>query len=204
MTTYIHRYNALQRVLHWTVAASFFVLLLSGLGLFAHAFYKYFDFFGGAERGILFHKWAGIIFLVSSILLFLGNVREVCRFDKDDARWFAALGGYLSRKKPHLPQGKYNAGQKLFGIFSILATLTMAATGLVIWDATAFDRNLTQFSLMLHGLFFILFMMFVIVHIYLGSIGNPGTIEGMLWGRVKPAWAKKHAIKWYKEIMGEK
>jgi len=29
-------------------------------------------------------------------------------------------------------------------------------------------------------------------------------MEGMLWGRVKTVWAKKHAIKWYKEIMGEK
>ena len=203
MTQYVHRFNAVQRVLHWTAAGSFFVLLLSGLGLFAHAFFNYFDFFGGPVRGILFHKWAGIIFLSSSVLLFLGNAREVCRFDKDDRRWFAALGGYFSRKKPELPQGKYNAGQKLFGIFSILATLVMGATGLMIWNPIAYDRSLTQFSFMLHGLFFILFMMAAIVHIYLGSIGNPGTLEGMLWGRVKTIWAKKHAIKWYKEVTGK-
>ena len=203
MTQYVHRFNAVQRVLHWTAAGSFFVLLLSGLGLFAHAFFNYFDFFGGPVRGILFHKWAGIIFLSSSVLLFLGNAREVCRFDKDDRRWFAALGGYFSRKKPELPQGKYNAGQKLFGIFSILATLVMGATGLMIWNPIAYDRSLTQFSFMLHGLFFILFMMATIVHIYLGSIGNPGTLEGMLWGRVKTIWAKKHAIKWYKEVTGK-
>ncbi len=203
MTQYIHRYNALQRVLHWTVAGSFFVLLFSGLGLFAHAFFNYFDFFGGPVRGILFHKWAGVIFLSSSVLLFLGNAKEVCHFDGDDGKWFAALGGYFTRKKPHLPQGKYNAGQKLFGIFSIIATLVMGATGLVIWDAVAFDRGLTQVSLMLHGLFFILFMMGIIVHIYLASIGNPGTIQGMLWGKVQVVWAKKHAIKWYKEVVGK-
>ena len=203
MTKYVHRFNAVQRVLHWTAAGSFFVLLLSGLGLFAHAFFNYFDFFGGPVRGILFHKWAGVIFFSSSVLLFLGNVREVCRFDKDDRRWFAALGGYFSRKKPELPQGKYNAGQKLFGIFSILAALVMGATGLMIWNPIAYDRSLTQFSFMLHGLFFILFMMAAIVHIYLGSIGNPGTLEGMLWGRVKTIWAKKHAIKWYKEVTGK-
>jgi formate dehydrogenase subunit gamma len=41
----------------------------------------------------------------------------------------------------------------------------------------------------------------VIVHVYLASIGNPGTLEGMLWGRVKKIWARKHASKWYEETV---
>ncbi len=197
---YVNRFNAFERVLHWIVAVSFFVLLVSGLGLFSPAFFNYFDFFGGPERGILFHKWAGIVFLISSVLLFLSHSGQIIRFDQDDRKWIAACGGYLSRKKKDIPQGKFNAGQKLFGIFSFLATLVMGATGLMIWDPTALDRGLTQFSFMLHGLFFVLFMMGVIIHIYLGSIGNPGTLEGMLWGQVRKVWAKKHHIKWYKEV----
>ncbi len=199
MARYIERFNTAQRVLHWIVAAAFFILVISGLGLFAHAFFNYFDFFGGPENGILFHKWSAIVFLVASVLLFFTNAKEICRFDKDDSKWFKHLGGYLSREKIEIPQGKYNAGQKLFGIFSILATLVMAVSGFIIWDPTALGRALTQFSLMIHGLFFVLFMMAIIIHIYLGSIGNPGTLEGMLWGRVREIWAKKHAIKWYKD-----
>ncbi len=203
MAQYVNRFNTFERVLHWTVALSFFILVFTGLGLFAHSFFEYFDFFGGPQQGILFHKWAGIIFFVSSVLLFVSNVKETCRFDKDDVTWITKGGGYLSRKEQQIPQGKYNAGQKLFGLFSFAATLVMGATGLVIWNPAAMDRGLTQFSLMFHGLFFVLFMMGAVVHIYLGSIGNPGTLEGMLWGQVRKVWAKKHHIKWFKEVSGD-
>lgn len=200
MSRYVDRFTAKERVLHWVLAISFFVLVISGLGLYAHTFFGYFDFFGGPQQGILAHKIAGIVFLASSVLLFLVHAKETCHFDADDRKWFSVMGGYLSRAKTEIPQGKFNAGQKLFALFSILATVVMGLTGLVIWDPTAMGRGLTQFSLMLHGLFFTLFMMGAVVHIYLATIGNPGTLEGMLWGQVKKVWAKKHAIKWYKDI----
>lgn len=200
MPASVHRFNVRDRVLHWTVSAAFFVLVFSGLGLYAHTFYGYFNFFGGPEQGILFHKWAAIIFLVSSVLLFFSHARETTRFDDDDRRWLRAFGGYLDRGGEEIPQGKFNAGQKLFALFAFVAALVMAATGLVIWDPTAFGRGLTRFSLMLHGLFFTLFVMGAIVHIYLATLGNPGTLEGMLWGRVRRIWAKKHSSKWYKAV----
>lgn len=204
MSKYVQRFNAFDRVVHWSLAVAFFILVFSGVGLFAHTFYNYFDFFGGPEQGILVHKIAGIVFLITSVLLFFCHAKDTCRFDSDDRKWFAAFGGYLSKEDSHIPQGKFNAGQKLFGIFSFLATLVLGATGFVIWNPTAMGRELTQFSLMLHGLFFVLIMMAAVVHIYLATIGNPGTADGMLWGYVKKVWAKKHAIKWYREVSGEK
>ncbi len=203
MSKYVERFNAFDRVVHWVLAIAFFLLVFSGLGLFAHTFFNYFDFFGGPEQGILAHKIAGIVFLITSVLLFLGHAKETIRFDSDDGKWMRAFGGYLSKEESKIPQGKFNAGQKLFALFSIVATLVMGITGFIIWDPTAMDRGLTQFSLMLHGLFFILFMMGAVVHIYLATIGNPGTVDGMLWGHVKKIWAKKHASKWYKEVTGE-
>lgn len=200
MSKYVDRFTAKERILHWMLAAAFFVLVLSGLGLYAHTFFGYFDLFGGPHQEILAHKVAAVVFFSCSVLLFFSHARETSRFDEDDRRWFSSLGGYLSREKTDIPQGKFNAGQKLFGLFSFFATLVMGLTGLVIWDPTAMSRGLTQFSLMLHGLFFTLFMMGVVVHVYLASIGNPGTLEGMLWGQVKKVWARKHASKWYEEI----
>ena len=200
MSKYVERFNAFDRVVHWVLAVAFFVLVFSGLGLFAHTFFGYFDFFGGPEQGILAHKIAGIVFLITSILLFFAHAKETIRFDSDDGKWIKECGGYLSKEDSHVPQGKFNAGQKLFALFSIVATIVLGITGFIIWDPTAMDRGMTQFSLMLHGLFFILFMMGAVVHIYLATIGNPGTVDGMLWGHVKKVWAKKHAIKWYREV----
>ncbi len=203
MSNYVKRFSAFDRVVHWVLAVAFFVLVFSGIGLFAHTFFKYFDFFGGPQQGMLAHKIAGVVFLITSVLLFLAHAKDTCRFDSDDAKWFSKFGGYLSREKSVLPQAKFNAGQKLFALFAIVAAIVLGLTGFVLWDPTSMSRGLTQMSLMLHSLFFVLFMVGAVVHIYLATIGNPGTAEGMLWGQVKKVWAKKHASKWYKELAGE-
>ncbi len=203
MSNYVDRFNAFERVLHWVLAVTFLVLLLTGLGLFAQSFFGLFTLFGGPQQSIQVHKITGIIFLVSSVLLFFAHAKDTCSFDGDDAKWIGAFGGYLSRSKTDIPQGKFNAGQKLFALFSFVATVVLGITGLIIWDPLAMERGLTQTSLMLHGLFFVLFVMGSVVHIYLATIGNPGTAEGMLWGQVKKIWARKHASKWYEKVAGK-
>lgn len=197
----IDRFSTFGRVLHWTVALSFFLLIFSGIGLYAHIFFGFFHLFVGPEQGILIHKWAGVVFFVCSILLFLSHIADTLRFDGDDFIWIGKLGGYLSRKHQDIPQGKFNAGQKLFGIFTFIATLVMGVTGWIVWHQTDYSRELVQLSLMLHSLFFALFTMSMVVHIYLGTIGNPGTASGMLWGQVSKNWAKTHASKWYQKMV---
>ena len=192
MRNYIDRFTTFDRVLHWLVAITFFLLVLSALGLYAHTFFGYFDFFGTPQQGIMVHKWSGIIFFVSSVLLFMRHAAETCRFDADDRIWIKeALAERLS----------FLSSEKLSRImWRRFWPGVMGVTGLVIWEPTAFAREFTQVSLLLHCLFFTLFMMAAIVHIYLASVGNPGTLEGMLWGQVKKIWAKKHASKWYRDI----
>jgi cytochrome b subunit of formate dehydrogenase len=43
-------------------------------------------------------------------------------------------------------------------------------------------------------------VMLMVVRIYLATIGNPGTLEGMLYGNVRRNWARTHHPKWYKEV----
>ncbi len=201
MSRYVERFNTSERVLHWFVTVTFFTQLLSGLGLFSRLFVGYLDLFGGGQTAILVHKSAGILFLASSLLLFLNHRKEIGTLDEDDRVWLSRLGGYLSREPFQENNGKFNAGQKLFGIFMGIATIFLGITGFLIWWPLFFPRSLVQVSLLVHGLIFILFIMIVIVHIYLATIGNPGTLDGMLWGRVSRPWARKHHGKWYKEIM---
>ncbi|HSL99524.1 MAG TPA: formate dehydrogenase subunit gamma [Candidatus Limnocylindria bacterium] len=203
MPKYVERFNTAERVLHWFVTLSFFTLLFSGLGLFARVFHEYFNLFGGGEGAILVHKYAGVVFFVSSLLLFLNHYKEMITFDEDDRTWFRQLGGYLSKDPEHIESGKFNAGQKVFGIFMGIATLLLGITGIINWFPLSFPRGIVQFSLMLHGLLFVLFIMIVIVHAYLTTIGNPGTLEGMLYGNVRKIWARMHHPKWHKEVSGK-
>ncbi|RNC67522.1 MAG: formate dehydrogenase subunit gamma [Desulfuromonadales bacterium] len=197
---YVERFSAKERVLHWFVTIAFFILVFSGLGLYSRLFTGWFDLFGGGKGAILFHKIAGLLFFASSLLLFLSHRKEITTFDEDDRDWVTKRGGYLSREEEHFNSGKFNAGQKLFGIFIGAATVALGVSGVFIWAPTAFPRLIVQFSLLLHGLTFVLAVMFVIVHIYLATIGNPGTLEGMLYGHVRRIWARKHHPKWYREV----
>lgn len=202
MSKYVERFQTPERVLHWIVTVSFFTLLLSGVGLYSRLFTGYFNMFGGGVNAILAHKTAGVIFFLSSICLFLKHLKDVSRFDEDDKEWFKTQGGYFSKGEPHFNVGKYNPGQKVFALFIGIATLILGATGLFIWFPLTFPRWLVQISLMTHGLLFVGSVMFVIVHIYLATIGNPGTIDAMLYGTVRRKWAMKHHPKWYKEVSG--
>ncbi len=53
MGKYVERFDTKERILHWFVAASFFTLLLSGLGLYSRLFHGYFDLFGGAGWSVM-------------------------------------------------------------------------------------------------------------------------------------------------------
>ena len=201
---YIDRFSTQERVLHWFVTATFFSLLLSGLGLYSRLFTGYFNLFGGGQNAIMVHKVAGVLFFLSSLALFLHNRSRVTDFNEDDREWFRQRGGYLSTEEVHLKVGKFNAGQKMFAVFIGAATAVLGVTGLFIWMPTLFPRWIVQLSLMLHGLMFVGSIMFVVVHVYLATIGNPGTLEAMLWGKVSRTWAKHHHPKWYKEVTEEK
>lgn len=204
MSKYVERFSVRERVLHWLVTVCFFTLLLTGLGLFSRLFHGYFTLFGGGQNAILIHKICGVIFFAGSLGMFLHYVKDVAKFDEDDMRWFRESGGYLSKSAGHFDIGKFNPGQKLFAIFIAAATLALGVTGVFIWSPTSFPRWIVQFSLLMHGLMFVGAIMFVIVHVYLATIGNPGTLQAMLYGHVGRRWAKNHHPKWYGEVTGEK
>ena len=204
MNDYVERFGVRDRVLHWFVTATFFTLLLSGVGLYSRLFNGYFNLFGGGQNAILFHKIAGVLFFVSSLFLFFSHWREITTYDDGDRAWVASRGGYLTREESHFDIGKFNPGQKLFGLFTGITTVVLGLTGIFIWAPLAFPRPIVQVSLLIHGFMFVQAVMFVIVHMYLATIGNPGTLDGMLYGHVLKKWARKHHPKWYKEVTEEK
>ena len=200
---YVKRYTPFDRLCHWTVAISFSILVFSGLGLFDKSFVNFLALMGGGAQAILIHKVAGIFFLVSSVTLSLMHAKDSFQFDKDDLGWLKVGGGYLTRGGKAPPMGKYNTGQKLFDIASLFSTLGLAATGWVIWYPLSYSRGLVQFCLVAHSLLFVFMSSAIVVHIYLGTVGNPGTMPGMLWGEVTVAWAKKHSPKWLAKMRAQ-
>ncbi len=95
--------------------------------------------------------------------------------------------------------GKLNTGQKFYYLAILAAGTAIAASGLVIWLLPG-TRMITLVSHLTHNLAFILFVVAIPAHAYLGTLANPGTFRIMVYGTVPIEFARKKYPKWMKEL----
>ncbi|MDD4241272.1 MAG: cytochrome b/b6 domain-containing protein, partial [Smithellaceae bacterium] len=150
---------------------------------------------------------AGAFFLLAfdRVLLF---VKRVFTFSLDDVRWFAVLGGYpqkllLGRKISVPPMGKYNSGQKLFGICVLIGGAVLIISGLALWAFPhLLPRAATAYLGLLHTFFGWLLTLFLPVHLFLGVYMADDFKAMILHGRIplaearemSPCWVEKEVI----------
>jgi formate dehydrogenase subunit gamma len=184
---------------HWILAISCILLIITGYG-FLFQIKQLYAVFGSNETMKLVHNWAGVVFTISLFATLFNYLHESLTFDADDWTWIKMGGGYLSRKHVKAPpMGKLNTGQKFYYIVILLAGICIAASGFAIWLIQG-NRSLTLVSHLVHNLAFILFVVAVPAHAYLGTLANPGTFRIMVYGTVPLEFAKKKYPKWMKEI----
>ena len=56
-----------------------------------------------------------------------------------------------------------------------------------------------QVANLVHALLGVVWICVAMGHIYLGTIGTEGTLDGMLKGRVSEEWARQHHDRWLAE-----
>lgn len=222
----VHRFSLIERVLHWTIAGTGILTILTGLGWYSKRSFGFLlTLFGGGETARLLHGVAGIILMAASIAL-IGVVwrRHVFRFIPEDWAWLKVSGGYLRRHnkaigsrpsarrdEPVPAQGFFNGGQKGWAILALALAALFLLSGLVIWWPDIAQNflgqqqvpiALTRWAYVLHDAAFIVFAPMVVFHMYLSTILNPGTFEAMTKGEVSALWALHHHPLWYAEVMG--
>ena len=184
---------------HWIMAVSCILLIITGYG-FLFQLKGVYALFGGNYAMKVVHNWSGVVFIVSLFATMFNYLRESLTFDADDWAWIKMGGGYLSKSaKKAPPMGKLNTGQKFYYLMILAAGIVIAASGFSIWQVQG-NRALTQVSHLVHNLAFILFVVAVPVHAYLGTLANPGTFRIMVYGTVPIEFARKKYPKWMKEI----
>jgi formate dehydrogenase subunit gamma len=57
---------------------------------------------------------------------------------------------------------------------------------------------------LVHGVIAVVFMAMSLGHIYIGTIGTQGALQGMREGYVDETWAKEHHAMWYEEVKSGK
>ena len=197
------RWTLVKRTLHWTVATLFITLALTGLNLLFGKF-VFRSLFGDAvwawmiSTSKVLHNYLGPLFGILLVILLLMLIKENIP-KKHDWVWFKKGGGMIGKK--HVDAGFANGGEKAW--YWLLATVGMlvVASGFVL-DFPNFDqsRDTMQWANIIHAVGALGLTAVSLGHIYIGTLGTEGALEGMTTGYVDETWAKEHHNLWYEEV----
>jgi formate dehydrogenase subunit gamma len=196
--------DSYERIVHWMLALSCLCLCITGLGMMFQSFNFLGAMVGGLKNLKLIHNFTGLLFGVSLALAIRMWWKEAGVFVfPEDLEWIKAAGGYLWHVDKVPETGKYNPGQKMFFLTVAACGLLMFVTGLIMWFPTALPTTFVRWMYPLHVLGFVAIFAFFFVHLYLGTIGNPGSVSAMVTGWMEKPVLKMLHPKWLKEMEHE-
>ncbi len=199
----IVRHRRASRLIHWSVAVTFFVCLLTGMPIWTPLFGWMGSLFGGLSVCRVLHPWAGLAFLIASGVMFFHWLADM-RLLPHEKGWLGPkLFQYMRYESDDSEVGKYNGGQKVFFWAISLGALGLLLSGLIMWFPLLFPELIREFAYLIHDITFILFAVAIVFHMYLATAAEPGTFGSMTRGTVTRQWARLHHPRWYREVTGE-
>ena len=207
--TYIHPLPI--RIWHWINALGIVLLILTGTQV------RYADLFSlmTFETATKLHNWIGFA-VIANYFLWLGyyvfsdritNYHPVLDAKKfihnlfQQAQYYG-YGIFRGERSPHHvdPYNKFNPMQRLtYQQIMLVAAPIQFITGIMLWDISRFRGWIellggTRVVATIHVLVFILFVFFILVHAYMGALGQkPSThFKEMFTGYEEPEGIPDH------------
>jgi formate dehydrogenase subunit gamma len=202
----IERFDMLERGVHWTAAASFVILAITGLTfLFGKHIvmpwtgHLLFSWWSAAAK--VLHNFFGPVFILSLLVMIPLYAKDNI-WRPHDWNWVRHAGGFITKRD--VPSGRFNAGEKVwFWVGVVLAGIVVSVSGLVLlFPNFGQQRETMQLAHFFHTIAAVGFIAFGIGHIYLGTIAMQGAYAAMRLGRVDETWAREHHLYWYQEVTG--
>ena len=213
----IPRFSLVERVVHWFAAILFVLLGVSGLVILLGR-PLLIPLIGAGNFSLLAsasmqgHNLFGPLFILSILALFITFVRGN-GYGWVDLKWLFKAGGLLGG---HASSRRYNFGEKSWFWWATICGIALSVTGVLMLfpdylpeffqsfaKNTPPGRTLMQFANLIHAVAALAFIAFGFGHIYLGTIGMEGALEGMTKGTVDENWAKEHHDLWYEEHLAQ-
>lgn len=200
----ILRWQPIERAVHWITAAAFIVLAGTGLALlFGRAIiipwlgHEYFAYLATAAKWL--HNTLGPFIFLPGLLSMFGLWAKDNLPNRLDLAWFKAYGGMVGHRHPSA--GRMNGGEKAWFWLLVLSGTALCVSGLIL-DFPNFEqvRATLQIAHLVHVLCAVALMCAALGHIYIGSIGSEGALEGMQTGYVDESWARQHHDLWLDEV----
>jgi formate dehydrogenase subunit gamma len=197
-TPRLTRFSRTERALHWVHASAFLVLFASGLCLYLPSLSELVG-----RRPLLkdIHVYTALVWLAALALVLLAGdrrrllatAREIDRFDDDDLAWL---------RGKRVPQGRFNAGQKINAIVTAALAVLFAVTGFFLWYGERNHAFRLENALLVHDWLMYVSFFLLLGHLYLALL-HPTTrhsLNGITRGWVREDWARRHHPKWVKEL----
>ena len=198
----LSRFSFFERILHWLVGITFLLLLMTGLAFAYPAVFWMTAVLGGAESARVLHPWCGLVFGLGMAVMVGIWLRDMF-LSSSDWEWLGAVKYYATRQSKLVPPaGKYNAGQKMFFWVQGVLAIVFVVSGVALWFPDVSGAVVVQWMRLVHYAATLGGGLFLILHIYLGTVAYPGTARAMIDGTVTARWARHHHPRWYKEQAG--
>lgn len=189
------------RIWHWVNALGFLILIATGLQIRYLEMAQVLPF----RTAINIHNWVGFV-LIGNFFLWLGfylftdkitvYLPEMNRKKYFEDAWrqikFYGYGIFLGEENPHQPtmHHKFNPLQiMMYQIIMLLLLPILFVSGLLLWDVKRFSYLVELFGGVrvvdtVHVLLFIVFTGFLIMHLYLITLGHTRSahIKAMVTG----------------------
>ena len=196
------------RLWHWTNAFGFVLLIATGLQIRYAGAFQLLEF----QTAVMLHNWIGFVLIANFFVwlgfyLFTDKIRvyhpelSPIKHFRDSFRqiYFYGYGIFRGEANPHQigVYRKFNPLQSVaYQIIMMLVVPLQFYTGILLWDVGRFSAQVEFFGGLrvvdsIHVVLFIFFCSFIIVHVYLSSLGHT------------PSAHFKAMITGYEEIEGE-
>lgn len=177
------------RIWHWLNAGGFVLLILTGLQI------RYGDLLSvtSFETAVRIHNWVGLT-LIGNYILWFGfyllsdkiknyhpELSPKKHFEESIRQvQYYGHGIFFGAPNPHhaSPYNKFNPMQKMaYQVIMMLVVPAQFVTGLFLWDVKRFGGAVNLLGGVrtvdtIHVLLFIFFASFLLVHIYLATLGH--------------------------------
>jgi formate dehydrogenase subunit gamma len=197
----IARFDRAERIVHWTTASLFGVLMLTGAALYAGPVST---LVGRRELMRTLHVTAGLALPVPLIVGLLGKWGRRLRNDLSRLnRWNADDRTWLRRKRRATARlGKFNPGQKLNAVFLGGAGVVMFGTGVMLHWFSLIPLDWRTGATFVHDWFALGIWLSISGHVYF-ALRDPIALGGMRRGSVTARWARTERPRWYEEETGD-
>ena len=196
----VRRFGRTERAMHWVHATGFTAMLATGLILYLPSLSELV-----ARRNLVknVHLFSAVAWALAIVLVVMlgdrrrlaADWREIETLDADDRRWLRGRS---------VPQGRFNAGQKLNALLSASFAVLFVVSGFFLWLGERDHRFLLDGAGTVHDTVMLVSVALLAGHLYLAVI-HPSTrhaLRGMTLGDVREDWAREHHPKWVEDDPG--